>query len=71
MLTLQLPDGTTISAAGDVQLAAAYGELVEGIEWEELAPFDEHTLMYQYLEFLAEVRAGTFPDHGITDSEGA
>ena len=68
MLTLTTPDGTTITAKTDVQLADKWGALQYGDYWHNLAPFDEHTAMNEALEELALMREGTFPNYTITES---
>ena len=65
MLTLTTPEGTTLTAPTDVQLADKWGELQYGEDWHNLAPFDEHTAMNEALEELALMREGSFFGYSV------
>lgn len=71
MLTLTTPDGQTVTAPDEIRLAAAFGEQVEGIDWEALCPLDDHYLTWELIEFLALVRDDSMTGYRLTDSEGS
>ncbi|WP_401001022.1 hypothetical protein [Agromyces sp. GXQ0307] len=71
MLTLTTPDGQTVTAPDELHLAAEFGEQVDGIDWEALCPFEDHTLTWEYIEFFALVRDDSMPGYRLTDSEGS
>ncbi len=68
MLTLTLPDGTTLIGDNDVHLASRWLDHQYGSGWEKgLTPFDEHDLMHSTVEELALMGDGLFPGYTITE----
>lgn len=70
MLTLTLPDHTTLTAETDVMLAALLARHRFGHDWDtDLDPFDEHTIMGELLEELALIEDGILEGHALTSTE--
>lgn len=69
MLTLTLPDQSTITAETDVLLAGLLAVHRYGSGWDEdLCPFDEHTIMGEILEELSLIADGELDAHTLTSS---
>lgn len=67
MLTLTLPDRSTLTAETDVLLAGLLATHRHGAGWDaDLDPFDEHTIMGEMLEELALIEDGTLDAHTLT-----
>lgn len=67
MLLLTTPEGDTITAATDVELAARWLDKQHGTGWENgLIPFDEHDAMNSTLEELALIADGIFAGYSVT-----
>lgn len=69
MLTLTTPDGTTITAATDVELASKWLDHQHGQNWDTgLIPFDQHDAMNSTIEELALMRDGILSGYTVTES---
>ena len=69
MLTLTTDTGHTLTANTDVELAALWVDHDNGEGWDDdLCPFDEHTIMSEYIDAIHEVQAGAIA--GVVVSEG-
>ena len=67
MLTLTTPEGITVTAPTDVQLASAWGDRIHGPAWDvDLSPFDQHTIMHELLDEVHEIEAGEHPGYTVT-----
>ena len=68
MLILTTPDGNTITAATDVELASKWLDKQHGADWAAgLIPFDEHDAMNSTIEELALMADGIFPGYTVTE----
>ena len=55
MITITATDGIRLSAETDVLLASKLADYEQGKGWEEgISPFDQHTILGEYLEFVGE-----------------
>lgn len=55
MVTIKTTEGTQISAETDVLLAARLADHELGTGWDqEISPFDEHTILGEYLDYITE-----------------
>nr|WP_176705007.1 hypothetical protein [Arthrobacter sp.] len=53
--TITATDGTQLSAETDVLLASKLADYEQGKGWDEgISPFDQHTILGEYLEFVGE-----------------
>ncbi|QJU56286.1 hypothetical protein SCB71_21315 (plasmid) [Herbiconiux sp. KACC 21604] len=68
MLSLTTPDGRTITADTDVELASRWLDAQHGDNWADgLIPFDEHDAMNSTIEELALMQDGLFPGYTVTE----
>ena len=55
MNTIKATDGSVLSAETDVRLASQLADHELGTGWDEgISPFDQHTILGEYLEFVGE-----------------
>jgi hypothetical protein len=65
---LTTPEGDTITAATDVELASKWLDKQHGEGWDDpLSPFDEHDAMNSTIEELALMADGIFPGYSVTE----
>ncbi|WP_440711648.1 hypothetical protein [Herbiconiux sp. YIM B11900] len=69
MLTLTTPDGTTISADTDVELASKWLDHQHGTDWDTgVIPFDQHDVIHSTIEEIALMRDGSLSGYTVTES---
>lgn len=55
MVTIETTDGKQISAKTEVLLASHLADHELGTGWDDgISPFDEHTILGEYLDYIAE-----------------
>ncbi len=68
MLILTTPEGVTLTAATDVELASKWLDKQHGEGWENgVIPFDEHDAMNSAIEELALMADGIFPGYTVAE----
>ncbi|ALQ32629.1 hypothetical protein AA310_00200 [Arthrobacter sp. YC-RL1] len=55
MVTIETADGKQINAETEVLLASRLADHELGTGWDDgISPFDEHTILGEYLDYIAE-----------------
>ncbi len=68
MLTLTTDTRHTLTADTDVELAALWADHDNGQGWDDdLSPFDEHTIISEYIEAIHEAQAGSIAGCAVNE----
>ena len=68
MLTLTTNTGHTFTADTDVELAALWADHDNGEGWDDdLSPFDEHTIMGEYIDAIHDAAATKIADFKVSE----
>jgi len=68
VLILTTPNGDTVTAATDVELASKWLDKQYGNDWATgLIPLDEHDAMFSTIEELDLMRSGLIDGYAVTE----